>query len=58
MKIFRMVKCRECGNYVDTKSKRDDGLPVMIGFGLDDGTIYNVCADCIIKKGREAHADT
>lgn len=46
------MKCEICGKEFEP-GNRPDGLPNGVGFELVDGTIYNVCADCIIKHGRE-----
>lgn len=46
------IKCDNCGNEFEIGS-RPDGLPNGIGYQLQDGTIYNICTDCVIKIGQE-----
>lgn len=48
----KVMKCNECGKKFKV-GNRADGLPNGIGFVLEDGSIYTVCSDCVIKKGRE-----
>lgn len=47
-----MIKCSECGKLI-IPGNRPDGLPNAVGFVLEDGTLYNVCCECIIKEGKE-----
>lgn len=47
------MKCVECGKEFEP-GNRPDGLPNGIGFELEDGTILNYCADCLIKLGEQA----
>jgi len=46
------VKCNECGKRF-VAGNRADGIPNGVGFVLDDGTVVNVCSDCLIKIGQE-----
>lgn len=51
MKMKNMgVKCNECGKYFIAGS-RPDGMPNGIGFMMEDGSVHNVCADCLTKMG-------
>lgn len=43
-----MIKCDECGNYF-TPGTDARGLANGAGFKLTDGTIWNVCRECIEK---------
>lgn len=52
MKKAKTVKCNECGMLIIPGS-RPDGLPNGVGFQMQDGSIYNLCCNCIIKKGKE-----
>ena len=49
-----VITCDECGKTF-VPGNREDGLPNGAGFQTEDGKIYNVCCDCIIKKGAEAN---
>lgn len=46
------IKCDNCGKEFEP-GNRPDGIPNGIGYQLQDGTIYNICTDCIIKIGQE-----
>lgn len=46
------MKCNECGKEF-YPGNRIDGLPNGVGFQLEDGTIYNVCCECVMKIGRK-----
>lgn len=46
------IKCDECGKYFLAGS-RPDGLPNGIGFMMEDGSVHNVCADCLTKIQEE-----
>lgn len=50
------MKCSECGKEI-IPGNRCDGLPNGVGFVLDDGTVINVCSDCIINVGRYIQGD-
>lgn len=42
--------CSKCG-----KSKIIDmnaALPAMVGFQMEDGSIINLCSDCLMKLGQ------
>lgn len=45
-----MIKCDECGNYF-TPGTDARGLANGAGFVKTDGTIWNVCRECIEKIG-------
>lgn len=49
---MKAVRCDECGKKI-TPGTRVDGLPNGVGFQLADGSIYNVCTECLIRKGEE-----
>lgn len=49
---MKQVKCEECGKKFKP-GQRPDGLPTGIGFQMRDGSIYNVCSDCLIDMGRK-----
>ena len=53
---MKTIKCDECGKEFEVGS-RPDGLPNGVGFQLEDGTIWNVCAECIVKIGKELKED-
>ena len=44
------IKCADCGKWFKA-GKRPDGLPNGVGYRLADGSVYNVCTECIIKRG-------
>jgi hypothetical protein len=46
------AKCDECGAEF-SPGNREDGLPNGVSFHQKDGSMYTICADCLIKKGRE-----
>lgn len=46
------IRCNECGRLFASGSN-SNGMPNGVGFELADGTIYNICVDCIMKKGEE-----
>ncbi len=41
------IKCNECGKEISPVET--NGLPNGVGFELEDGTIWNVCAECLVK---------
>ncbi len=47
-----LIKCDKCGKLY-APGNRPDGCPNGVGFKLADGSIYNVCADCLINLGKE-----
>ena len=44
--------CHSCGKTFKPGSD-EEGLPNGVGFVLDNGDIYCVCRECIIKYGEE-----
>ena len=40
------ITCNECGKEINPGNT--NGLPNGVGFELEDGTIYNVCLDCMM----------
>lgn len=46
-----MIICKKCKMQINNDIKHDDGLPMGVGFQLDDGTILNLCAECIKRLG-------
>lgn len=46
------IKCDNCGNEFEI-GNRPDGIPNGIGFQFEDGTVFNICTDCIIKTGMD-----
>jgi len=50
MKANMRVMCSVCGKtFLPGNTK---GLPNGIGYMLQDGTLFNMCAECIIDFGR------
>lgn len=47
MKIY---KCEVCGKEFESGANKY-GIPNGVGFELEDGTIFNVCSECISKAG-------
>lgn len=43
------MKCDICGKRIYTSERRLDGLPVAVGFELEDGRIINVCTECVME---------
>ena len=52
LKKMKKFKCSDCEQYI-YPGKRADGLPNGVGFRLSNGSIINVCTDCIMKRGEE-----
>lgn len=51
MKIKTMgIKCDECGKYF-LPGNKPDGRPNGVGFKKADGSVHNVCAECVDKIG-------
>ena len=48
------MKCFYCGKEFE-KGNRPDGLPNGMGFKSPDGSITNVCADCLIEAGNNVN---
>lgn len=46
------MKCDVCGKEFESGS-REDGIPNGMTFLLQNDMSLTMCADCIIKKGRE-----
>lgn len=44
--------CHDCGKEFEAGNNAE-GIPNGVGFVLDDGTVINVCSDCIMKAGKE-----
>ena len=47
-----LFKCDKYGKLF-APGNRPDGCPNGVGFLQEDGSIYNVCADCLIDFGKE-----
>lgn len=47
-----MIKCDECGNYF-TPGEDARGFPNGVGFEMADGTMRNVCRECIESFGEK-----
>ena len=45
-----MIKCDMCGKLFEA-GNRADGTPNGVGFEFEDGTMLNVCSECIAKTG-------
>jgi len=45
-----IIKCDICGKEF-TPGNRPDGIPNGVGIVQKDGTIVNICADCVYKIG-------
>lgn len=48
---MKKIKCNECGKYFEA-GNHPDGTPNGVGFKLKDGSIYNVCHDCVVEQGK------
>lgn len=46
------VKCDGCGSVI-IQGNRPDGTPNGIGMKTKDDKLINVCADCLIKVGKD-----
>lgn len=46
-----MIICKKCKMQINHDIKHDDGLPMGVGFLLEDGTTINLCANCIKRLG-------
>lgn len=49
MKAIKPVICEGCGARI-IPGNRASGIPNGIGFGLGNGYIVNMCADCLMDK--------
>lgn len=49
-----LIKCDMCKKIIDTDKARPDGTPNGVGFEFEDGTMLNVCSECICKVGENA----
>lgn len=47
------MRCDICGKKI-YREKRLDGLPVAVGFELEDGRIINVCTECVMEGKQDA----
>lgn len=47
-KKAKKIKCHICGKKFEV-GNRPDGLPNGCGYELADGSIINVCTDCIMR---------
>lgn len=45
-----MIKCDMCGKLFEA-GNRPDGTPNGVGFHLEDGSLLNVCSECVEKTG-------
>lgn len=52
-KIPFRIKCNMCGKLFRSGNDPETGLPNGVGFQLEDGSIYNMCCECICKVGDE-----
>lgn len=48
-----MIKCEMCGKEI-IPGNDENGLPNGVGFEFEDGTMLNVCSECICKVGENA----
>lgn len=48
-----MTKCDMCGKEI-IPGNNENGLPNGVGFELEDGTMLNVCSECICALGDNA----
>lgn len=48
-KTMDEIICNECGKVFHPGDT--NGLPNGVGFMLSDGTVWNVCAECLMKIG-------
>ena len=46
------IKCDVCGKVF--YPGETDGIPNGVGYVLEDGTVYNVCSECLMKVGEQA----
>lgn len=47
-----VIECNVCKRKF-SPGNRPDGLPNGLGFQLEDGSVFNMCADCLIGKCME-----
>ena len=50
MKMSMTPPCTKCGKR--WKLGNTNGMPNMVGFGLDDGRVINICQECMIELGK------
>lgn len=48
-----LIKCDMCGKEI-IPGNDENGLPNGVGFELEDGTMLNVCSECICALGDNA----
>ena len=46
-----MIKCDMCGKLFEA-GNRPDGTPNGVGFEFEDGSLLNVCSECIAEVGK------
>lgn len=55
---MKIPKCDICGRIPPAEWEGDEtGLPVMVGFQLENGVVLNVCRECVMKKPDAKIAD-
>lgn len=51
---MKQIKCDVCNKLINAKF-RPDGTPNIIGFGLEVGSVVNICYGCICKASYDKH---
>lgn len=49
-KMMMTPKCKKCGKRYPI-GNLPNGVPAMIGFQLKDGSVMNICGNCICDVG-------
>lgn len=57
MKANMRVMCSICGKTFVNGNTNTNGIPNGVGFYCKDGTLFNMCAQCIIDFGRMTDAE-
>lgn len=48
MKAKITLRCDLCGKVF--RPGNTDGFPIVLGFQMESGNLYNICADCIAYR--------
>ena len=49
--LIKSITCDACGKRF-LPGNHPDGLPNGFGFEMEDGSLTNICAECLIEEGR------
>ena len=52
--MSKQIKCDCCNKWIRLRL-RPEGIPNIVGFGRNDGTVVNICYGCICKASYDKH---